>query len=126
METGVIFQERGKKHMKMSEELTRLGGEINTRSRTSCPNNTFSPLYNSFLSSLFLLLGPLQTLWDWQFGTASCQLLVILRWATCLAMNQAPSSLSLALGLLHCLFLLPVRRKAGRGESKAYMFQSSI
>lgn len=82
--------------MKMSEELVRLGGEIKARSQTSCPSNMFSPLYHSFLFSLSLLLGPVQTLWYWHFGTASRQLLVILRWATSLAMDHASSNPFLA------------------------------
>lgn len=47
--------------MKMSG-LMRLGGEIQTRNQTSCPSNMLSSLYNSFPSSLSLLLGPLQTM----------------------------------------------------------------
>lgn len=69
----------------MSGELARLGDEIKTTGQLFCLSNTFFPLYNSFLSSLFLqTLGPLQ------FSTASSQLLIILRWVRSLAMNQAP------------------------------------
>ena len=110
----------------MSEGLVRLGGEIKTRSQTSCPSNMFSPLYHPFLFSLSLLLGPVQTLWYWHFGTVSRQLVVILRWATSLAMDHASSNPFLAFSWLHCLLLPPGRGKAGKRKSKAYMCQSSI
>lgn len=111
-----MFFRKGKKPIKLSGELTRLGDKTKTRSQLSCLSNTFCPLYNSFLSSLFLW-----TLGHLQFGTASSQPLIILRWVWRLAMNQAPSTLPLALGLLNCSFSPPAGGKAGKRKSEAYI-----
>lgn len=51
---GVAFQEREKNNIKISGELTRLGDKMKSGSRLSCLSNTFSPLDNSFLSSVLL------------------------------------------------------------------------
>lgn len=90
------------------------------------PATCSPPLYNSFLSSLSLLLGPLQTLWVWALRQCLLSALSYSQVGNQSGNGPCFSTPFLALGQLHCLFLPLVRGKAGKRQSKAYVYQSSI